>query len=312
MTISLERPIKIQPYPDKCRLPFVLYPPAMWENPLGASFASQNLALDAQGEDFVIYISIPFCRVQCKACPYFVRTLSVNDTTSVEDRYIDAMILDIQRWGSYQRFRSAPLRAVYIGGGTGSILTTSNLERLVNALFDNFTFAPDYSLTLEGNARDFTEDKLDYVANSPINRVSLGVQSFDPEVLRIVGSPHAAEASIETITGLQQRGFYDIQMDMMYNLPGHTLDVWKKDLQMLETLNIKHFTIYLYRIHEGTPQDQLIQKGEVPPVHDPDSQYVTNMYNAAVEYAAKMGYEMYMFDHFAKQGFENPYNPPRF
>ena len=299
---------RTKPYPDKCRLPFILYPPAMWENSLGSNFAQSHLGLNESAGDYVVYISIPFCRVRCKACPYFVQILSENDSADYEERYVDALIKDIRRWGSYPRWRDGSLRAIYIGGGTGSILKTHNLKRVVDALFESFPVVSDYSLTLEGNARDFTEDKLDYVANSPINRVSLGVQSFDETVLRIVGSPHAAESSLAIINGLNKRGFNNIQMDMMYNMPGHTIEAWKRDLKMLESLDIKHFTIYLYRIHEGTPQDMLIKKGEVPPVFDPDSEYVMSMYQEAVKYADKLGYKMYMFDHFAQSGYDNPYN----
>lgn len=308
MTAVISRTSAVKPYPEKCRLPFILYPPSMWENPLGSDFAGRYLGLNESAGDFVVYVSIPFCRVQCKACPYFVRTLSENDTAGYEERYVDALIKDIQRWGSYPRWRDGSLRAIYLGGGTGSILKTPNLKRVVDALFESFPISSDYSLTLEGNARDFTEDKLDYVANSPINRVSLGVQSFDENVLRIVGSPHAAKSSIEVITGLTRRGFKNIQMDMMYNMPGHNIEVWKQDLRMLEALDIKHFTIYLYRIHEGTPQDLLIKKGEVPPVLDPDSEYVINMHREAVKFAEQLGYKMYMFDHFAQEGYDNPYN----
>lgn len=300
--------IQINPYPEKCRLPFILYPPAMWDNPLGSEFAKLHLGLDKSAGDYVIYISIPFCRVRCKACPYFVQILGENDSTDNENRYIDALVKDIQRWSRYPRWRDGSLKAIYIGGGTGSILKTSNLKQVVDTLFENFPVASDYSLTLEGNARDFTPDKLDYVADSPINRISLGVQSFDEKVLKIVGSPHAAEASITTIKGLQQRGFNNIQIDMMYNMPAHNLEIWKQDLHQLKSLDIKHFTIYLYRIHEGTPQDMLIKKGEVPPVLDPDSDYVRNMYDEAVNYAERLGYKMYMFDHFAQEGYDNPYN----
>jgi oxygen-independent coproporphyrinogen III oxidase len=297
-----------QPYLNKCRLPFILYPPAMWENPLGHDFAEQHLGLSETAGDFVLYISIPFCRVQCKACPYFVSILSENDSTNYEESYINALIKDIYHWGSYPRWKNGNLKAIYIGGGTGSIIKTKNLSRLIDAIFEVFPIDKDYSLTLEGNARDFTTDKLDYVANSPINRVSLGVQSFDKKVLEIVGSPHSAESSIITIKGLQERGFFNIQIDMMYNMPGHTIDVWKQDLEMLQQLKVDHFTIYLYRIHEGTPQDFLIKKGVVEPVLDPDSEYVTGMYQEAINYAERLGYRMYMFDHFAKPGFENPYN----
>lgn len=298
----------VRPYPNKSHLPFILYPPAMHKVDDGHAFITEHGGLDEQGSDFVLYLSIPFCRVRCKACPYFVDVLPKSDHKGEEDAYIDALLKDIRHWASYKRWRTGLLRAIYLGGGTGSILKTANLKRIVDSVFDAFQVADDYCFTLEGNARDFDEEKLDYVANSRITRVSLGVQSFQPEILRVVGSPHAAEQSFEVIRKLQARGFYNIQMDLMFNMPEHTIEVWKRDLQTMVDLNIAHFTIYLYRLHEGTPQEQLIRAGKVSAMHHPETPIVQSMTDEVRELAKAAGFEMYMVDHFAKPGFENKYN----
>ena len=173
------------------------------------------------------------------------------------------VIKDIKHWAQFNKWRTSKLRSIYIGGGTGSILRTENLKRLVDVLFENYDIPEDYELTLEGNARDLTDDKIAYIASSEITRVSLGVQSFQPEILNVIGSPHAAQDSIDVIKKLQKAGMKNIQMDLMYNMPGHTLDIWQRDLKMLSDLDVPHFTIYLYRIHTDTPQDRLIKKGLV-------------------------------------------------
>jgi oxygen-independent coproporphyrinogen-3 oxidase len=296
------------PYPRKCYLPFILYPPQMYRNEEGHQFAVRHLDLDREGDDFVLYVGIPYCRVRCKACPYFIDVLPKTDHKGEEDRFIEALVKDIRHWGSYRKWKTGRLRAVYLGGGTATILKTSNLRRVVDAVFDNFPATEDCSFTLEGNAFDFDEEKLDYVANSRINRVSLGVQSFQPEILRIVGSPHAADESIRVIKALQNRGFMNIQIDLMFNMPEHTLDVWKKDLALMAGLGIVHFTVYLYRLHEGTPQDNLIRAGKVRPLLDPKTPMVKSMVNEVRELAAAHGYANYMVDHFAKPGYENLYN----
>ncbi|MCD6047057.1 MAG: Fe-S oxidoreductase, coproporphyrinogen oxidase [Gammaproteobacteria bacterium] len=280
----------------------------MWDNQEGQTYALQKLNLNEPAGDYVLYISIPFCRVQCKSCPYFINGLTKEDKQNYEGRYLEALLKDIEKWSSYPRWKNGKLRAIYIGGGTGTILKTKNLEKLINKIMQCFPVAEDYSLTLEGNARDYDEEKLDYVANSPINRVSLGVQSFNPDVLKIVGSPHAAESSIYVINELGKRNFHNVQLDLMYNLPGHTLEIWEQDLQKLKSLNIKHFTIYLYRIHEGTVQEMHLRKGKVPNMHDRESTTVKEMHADAVKIAEDMGFNMYMFDHFAEPGFEAPYN----
>lgn len=296
------------PYPEKCYLPFIFYPTAMWPNPHGTSFLQNHVDLDTPCGDYVLYISIPFCRVRCKGCPYFVELLTKADPNGKETAYLDALIKDIRKWGKYPRWSQSRLRAVYIGGGTGSILTTSNLKRLMDALCESFPVTKDTEITLEGNARDYDEEKIEYVTHSPINRISLGVQSFDPEVLKIVGSPHAAEASERVIHALRERGMVNIQLDMMYNMPGHSIDVWRRDLQKLKDIDIKHLTVYLYRIHEGTPQEKFIKEGKLPNVADRESPMVQMMYTDARDIAKEMGFELYMHNHFCKPGFRSVYN----
>jgi len=296
-----------KPYRNKCYLPFILYPSAMYKNDKGHAFI-EELNMDEIGGDFVLYIGIPFCRVRCKGCPYFVARLSKTDPRNEEDIFVDALIKDIKHWASYKKWNTGSLKAIYIGGGTGTILKTKNLKRIIDKIFECFNVSDEYCLTLEGNASDYDEEKLDYVANSEITRVSLGVQSFVPEVLKIVGSPHAAEESIKIIKALQSRGFDNIQMDLMFNMPGHSLEVWKQDLQTMVDLGIKHFTAYLYRIHDETPQAAAIKRGKVAPVKDPESPLVKAMRREAKEIAESFGFKMYMADHYAKPGYENKYN----
>jgi oxygen-independent coproporphyrinogen-3 oxidase len=296
------------PYPRKCYLPFILYPPGMYRIDGGNDWLESHVDMQQQGSDFVLYIGIPFCRTRCKSCPYFASLLSEKDSLNKEERYINALIKDLKHWGAYPKFATGTVRNIYIGGGTGSILKTANLRRLVDAVFETFTVADDCEFTLEGNARDYDDEKMDYIVESKINRLSLGVQSFQPEILSVIGSPHAAEDSARVIRGFQSRGFYNIQLDLMYNLPGHSLDIWRRDLQTLSTLDVPHFTIYLYRIHKDTIQDKLILKGKVDRPTDPEGPMVKAMYREAVDIAEEMGYKMYMVDHFCKPGHENMYN----
>ncbi|MCK9874637.1 coproporphyrinogen III oxidase family protein [Frankia sp. Ag45/Mut15] len=307
MTIAPDLTAAKHPYPARYTTPFILYPPALWANKVGNAFTA-NLGLDEVGQDFVLYLSVPFCRVRCLSCPYFIDLLAPRDPHGKEARYVDAVIRDLEHWASYRRFQTGKLRAVYLGGGTGSILSTPNLKRIVDTIITNFPHEPELEVTLEGNARDYTDDKLDYVADSPISRVSLGVQSFDAGLLRTIGSPHAAEQSTRAITGLTDRGFENIQIDMMYNMPGHRREIWQADLNRLRDLAVKHLTTYLYRVHPGTPQDKLINIGRVQPLLDKESTYVRSMYADLVESTARAGFRTYMFDHYCVPGWENTYN----
>ncbi|WP_423391429.1 coproporphyrinogen-III oxidase family protein [Burkholderia sp. LMG 21824] len=295
------------PYPKKCYLPFILYPPGMYRNQDGDDFL-KLIDMEQKGDDFVLYIGIPFCRTRCKSCPYFASLLPENDKRNREDAYVDALVKDLIHWSGFNKWKTGVVRDIYIGGGTGSILKTANLKRIVDTVYEHFNIAEACGFTLEGNARDFDDEKMDYVASSKINRISLGVQSFQQEILSVVGSPHAADDSIRVIRGFQKRGLRNIQLDFMFNMPGHTMEIWKKDLEMLTELDVPHFTIYLYRIHDATPQSRLIQNGKVKRPEDPETPMVKAMYREALQIAEQHGYRMYMVDHFCKPGYENMYN----
>jgi len=296
------------PYPNKCYLPFILYPPGMHRIPGGREWLESHIDMQQQGSDFVLYVGIPFCRTRCKSCPYFASLLSENDSRGREELYVEALIQDLKRWAAYPKFATGLVRNVYIGGGTGSILKTANLRRVVDTVYETFRIAEEAEFTLEGNARDFDAEKIDYVVASKINRLSLGVQSFQAEILGVIGSPHAADDSARVIKEFQNRGFRNIQLDLMYNMPGHTLDIWKRDLEVLSTLDVPHFTIYLYRIHKETIQAKLINKGKLDRPKDPEGPMVKAMYREALEIAEAFGYKMYMVDHFCKEGYESRYN----
>ncbi|EJR1734669.1 coproporphyrinogen III oxidase family protein [Salmonella enterica] len=299
-------------YKNRCYMPFILYPPDMYDVSDSESENSliKSLSLENDGTDFVMYLSVPYCRVCCKACPYFVDLLPMNKGRSLDllDRYVDALVLDLKRHAATPRWGNARLRGVYIGGGTGSLLEISHLDKILTTLTLYFNLATDCEITLEGNARDFTKDKTVYIANSIINRISLGAQSFQTEVLRTVGSPHKAQQTIDSIRMLQDAGLEHIQLDMMYNMPGHTLEHWEKDFKVLHELGIKHLTTYLYRITPGTRQEALIKSGKVAPVADAESVLVKDMQAMLGQFAAEAGMFNYMHEHYALPGFESKYN----
>ncbi|MEE4484872.1 coproporphyrinogen-III oxidase family protein [Serratia ficaria] len=299
-------------YKNRCYMPFILYPPDMYDvtDVVSENNLVKSLDLDNEGTDFVMYLSVPYCRVCCKACPYFVDLLPMNNGKSqaLLDRYVDALVLDLKRHAATNRWGNAQLRGVYIGGGTGSLLEVSHLDKILSTLSRYFRLASDCEITLEGNAKDFTREKAHYISGSIINRISLGAQSFQPEVLRTVGSPHKAQQTIDSIRMLQDAGLEHIQLDMMYNMPGHTLAHWEKDFKVLHELGIKHLTTYLYRVTPGTRQDSLIKAGKVAPVADAESALVKDMQAMIGQFATEAGMRNYMHEHYALPGYESKYN----
>lgn len=299
-------------YKNRCYMPFILYPPDMYDvsGPELQDELETSLDLTMDGTDFVMYLSVPYCRVRCKACPYFVDLLPKNADKKADlmDRYVDALVLDLKRHAATERWGNATLRGVYIGGGTGSLLEIHHMDKVLGTLSSYFRLADDCEITLEGNAEDFALEKADYVAKSIINRVSLGAQSFQPNILKTVGSPHQANQTIEAIRLLQDAGLGHISLDMMYNMPDHTLEDWRKDFEVLRDLGIKHLTTYLYRVTPGTQQEKLIKAGKVSPVAEPESDEVRQMQAMIAEFAEQAGMGNYMLEHYAVPGYESKYN----
>lgn len=298
-------------FKNRCLMPFILYPPDMYDV-VGSEDHTQlerSLSLDTMGENFVMYLAVPYCRVRCKACPYFVDILKKSDGSGDRlDIYVNAMVKDLKRHAASNRWGAANLRGVYIGGGTGSLLEVRHLDQILDTLGTQFNLSNDCEITLEGNAEDFTQEKAHFIANSAINRISLGAQSFQPEILRTVGSPHKIQQTENAIKMLQDAGLDHIQLDMMYNIPGHTVDLWAKDFEVLRTLGIKHLTTYLYRITPGSQQEKLIQEGKVENVAAPDSHMVADMQDMIRQFASDAGMVNYMLEHYALPGYESKYN----
>lgn len=299
-------------YKNRCYMPFILYPPDMYDVDTSeeANAVEKSLSLEMNGTDFVMYISVPYCRVKCKACPYFVGLVPKDKVKKQDilDTYVESLVKDLKRHGATKRWGGAVLRGVYIGGGTGSLLEINHLDEILNTLQDCFQLASDCEITLEGNAEDYTPEKVKYVAQSIVNRISLGAQSFQPEVLKTVGSPHKAHQTIDVIKLFQNAGLDHIQLDMMYNMPGHTVEHWKKDFEVLSQLGIKHLTTYLYRVTPGTQQEKLINSGRVAPVADAESEMVKQMQDMIKNFANSVGMNNYMYEHYALPGYESKYN----
>lgn len=299
-------------YKNRCHMPFILYPPDMYDidDAEGGNVVIKSLDLESKGTDFIMYLSIPYCRVCCKACPYFIELLSAkkDKKEQVLTHYINALVLDLKRSAATYRWRNSRLRGVYIGGGTGSLLEINHLDKILSTLEENFNLSIDCEITLEGNATDFDKQKSLYISKSIINRISLGAQSFQTEILKTIGAPHKAHKTIETIHMLQDSGINNIQLDIMYNIPGHTLSLWEKDLKVISKLGIKHLTTYLYRVTPGTRQELLINMGKTPQVMSAEHNIVKEMQAMIKQFASQTGMHNYMFEHYALPGYESKYN----
>lgn len=293
-------------YPKKNPLPLIMYPPQMYNNNIGDEFLFDVVNIEEKiNKDFGMYVAIPFCQQQCLSCPYFIE--KVPGQNEVED-YVNTLIQDLIRWSKHGRFEASQLKTVYIGGGTGSIISTELLNRLLDCIYANFN-VEDTTITLEANPTDLNEEKIDFIVKDKrITAVSIGVQSFNDKVLHSLGAPHKGKQALDCINSFKEKGFDRYNVDLIFNMPGHRMEDWKADLEIVKGLGVKHFTVYPYRLHWNSAQSKLIKEGKVPPTHDVESDYVTAMHKEAFKLADDLGLTMYMPNYWSAEGYELPYN----
>lgn len=293
-------------YPKKNPLPLIMYPPQIYINNIGDKFLNDVVDIEKEKtDDFGMYVAIPFCQQQCLSCPYFIEKLPSPEKV---EEYVEALIKDLKKWSQHGRFKKANLKTVYIGGGTGSIVNNKLLKDILDCIYENFNI-DNTTITLEANPVDLTEEKIDFIVNDKrISAVSIGVQSFNDEILRVLGAPHKGKQAYECIQAFLKRGYDHFNVDLIFNMPGHKIEDWKKDLETLKEIGVKHFTIYTYRLHWNSAQVELIKEGKVPNIYDVESEYIEKMTKEAFKLADELGLSMYMPNYWAAEGYELPYN----
>lgn len=192
------------------------------------------------------YLHIPFCKTKCLYCGFFQN----GTDTSVEDRYVDHLLMELAQDADKPRLQSAPIQAVFIGGGTPTSLSPSNIRRLLRAIRKTLPLANDYELTLEGRVHDLVEEKMDVWMEEGVNRISLGVQSFDTKVRQQVGRIDTGEEVMKRLQKLSAYNQCAVIIDLMYGLPDQTLDVWQEDLHHLVESGVDGADLYQLDVFE--------------------------------------------------------------
>lgn len=239
-----------------------------------------------------IYIHIPFCKSRCKYCDFF-------STTHLEKQaqYVDALLMEMQ-----DRLPNSPypISTIYIGGGTPSTLQVGCLQAIVESLKDDAPHlqlkGKEIEITLEANPGDITEEKARAWRAMGINRLSIGIQSFEDELLQLMGRRHNAEQARQAVAIAQAAGFDNISIDLMYALPSQTMEQWKKDVAQALQLGVQHISTYGLIYEEGTALTTLLDHGVIEAV-DEDTEM--QMYDYLVEQLTRHGFEHYEVSNFA-------------
>jgi oxygen-independent coproporphyrinogen-3 oxidase len=253
-----------------------------------------------------LYIHIPFCRAKCAYCDFN----SYPGLNHLFGKYVRALQAEM-RWVSWRR--SPELNTVYLGGGTPTVLPLALLGEVLDACREHFTVAEEIEITVEANPGTVDGSYLTGLLEMGVNRLSLGVQSFHDDELRLLGRIHAAAQAVETYRLARQLcpelvegvGFGNVNLDLIYGLPWQTLSSWQATLRQAIHLQPDHLSLYCLTVEEDTPLGQRIAQRELP-VPDPD--LAAEMYTLAEEALDRAGYVHYEISNWAQPGHECRHN----
>ncbi|WP_052036123.1 radical SAM family heme chaperone HemW [Tumebacillus flagellatus] len=246
-----------------------------------------------------LYVHIPFCASKCYYCDFN----SYVSTSDVMDRYLDGLDRELELVAaSYQH---EPLQTVFFGGGTPTIFDARQSERMMQMLHRHFRMADGVEISVESNPGTVDLDKLHVLKDGGVNRLSFGVQSFDNDLLVKLGRLHDRDAVYRSWELARQAGFDSINLDLMFGLPGQTVETLQSTLKALIELGPEHVSAYSLKVEEGTPFYTWYERGKLilPPEEDE-----VQMYQLVMDTFRSNGYEMYEISNYAKPGHRSRHN----
>lgn len=245
-----------------------------------------------------IYVHIPFCRKACHYCDFHFST-----STKMAGAMTDAICTELAL--RKEEMHQERIGTLYFGGGTPSLLSFLQMEKIINAARSHYTFENDIELTLEANPDDLKPQKLQELRALGVNRLSIGLQSFDDEMLKWMNRAHTAAESHDCIKAAQQEGFDKLSIDLIYGLPGLSKSEWTKTLDTAISLDVQHISAYCLTVEEKTVLGHRVRKGLEKPVKD---QAAAQQFEIMVKVLANAGFEQYEVSNFAKNGAYSKHN----
>lgn len=242
-----------------------------------------------------LYIHIPFCKSRCIYCGFYSTT-----SLQLQDRYVEALCREMEmrsKDGKKQRNDGERERisTIYLGGGTPSLLSEANLHRLFDAIGNTFSLADLEETTIECNPDDITEDYASMLSRLPVNRVSMGAQTFSDDRLHFLHRRHTAEEVGLAVERLRNVGIENISIDLMFGFPGETLDDWQQDINAALSLDVEHISAYCLMYEEGTPLYRMANT--LKPIDDETERL---MYDTLIDRLSRADYEHYEISNFAR------------
>lgn len=245
-----------------------------------------------------IYIHIPFCKRRCIYCDFFSTTQSEKKTA-----YVHSLCQELELRKDY--LEGEEIETIYLGGGTPSQLSQQELETIFSYIYKIYKVKKDAEITLEANPDDLTQEYVNQLRQLPINRISMGIQTFQEETLKVLHRRHTAVQAIEAYQRCREAGFHNISIDLMYGLPGETLETWKQDLHQALELHPEHISAY-HLIYE---EDTILWKlREEQKVKEADEDLSVTLFTTLIDELTKAGYQHYEISNFCLPELNSKHN----
>lgn len=244
-----------------------------------------------------LYLHFPFCQRKCPYCDF----LSIRYSEDIVKDYIFALLREIEIYAKYFR----EIKTVYLGGGTPSLLLEKDLEKIFRSIYDNFYILPNAEITLEANPETLSPFKLRFLKEIGVNRLSIGAQTFEDKLLKILGREHTAEDIVKCLNLAREAGFQNINMDLIFGIPKQSKKKFITDLNFALSLLPEHISIYNLTLGKGTKLGVLNQKGEISL---PSEKVNIDMYLSAIKICEDNNLFQYEISNFAQKNKECLHN----
>ena len=246
-----------------------------------------------------IYIHVPFCQGRCIYCDFY----STTEGEEWKSRYVDALLAELRM--RRDELPLARVHSIYIGGGTPSQLPARALSGILNEVCRLFPVDSDAEVTVEANPDDVTPEWLAALSHTPVNRLSMGVQSFDDALLRLIRRRHTAQQAVCAVEQAARHGISNVSIDLIYGLPTQTMEQWQADVRQALALDVQHLSAYSLSYEEGTPLWRMLEQGRI---EEADEELSLCMYEHLIDATRAAGFTHYEISNFCRSGRHSQHN----
>lgn len=245
-----------------------------------------------------IYIHIPFCRTRCHYCDFYTTTQLKR-----KPELVNALTRELELRKDW--LQNEKIQTIYFGGGTPSLLLIEEVSQILDTIYKHFSIAKNAEITLEANPDDLTEKQIQLLAKTPLNRMSIGIQSFHNHQLQLMNRRHSAQDAVNAVKRAQDAGFNNLSVDLIYGLPESNLSLWEKSLEQVKALDIQHVSAYHLTYEKGTVFDVKARQDKIIPCSEDES---ILQFRTLIAWAAQNDFIHYEISNFGRRGYFSQHN----